>query len=149
MSKRLIPPERMKEIGRWFSDCADFGVTSCVHMRHLVDWAAHDPSVPAERGELLAFVRANAPLGVIADLCNGTKHAALDRKPWSAEEVALAKAVGLRSSRDDHGVLVASARHTVTVGDRTTPLLELLDEGVNLWSAQRKNLGVGKGSDAA
>lgn len=139
----LIPEQRRKEIGRWGSDCQDFGITCCVYLNHLLDWADQDPAVPITRAELRAFIHEHEILEAVADLSNGTKHAELDGKPWSAAGVTLARSLSLSGSRDRSGAMLTKALHTVMIGEQKQPPLDVIDAAIARWDALFVDLGIG------
>jgi hypothetical protein len=56
---------------------------------HLKDWVDHDPlASDAQKKEVIDQAHASAPLKICRDLCNGTKHLGVDRKPSSGTGAA-------------------------------------------------------------
>jgi hypothetical protein len=56
---------------------------------HLKDWVKNDPlASDAQKKAVIDQAQASALLGICRDLCNGTKHLGLDRKPSSGTGAA-------------------------------------------------------------
>lgn len=52
---------------------------------HLKDWIKNDTSSSVTKGVVKGFIKENRCLLLCADICNGSKHLILDRKPRSGE----------------------------------------------------------------
>lgn len=56
---------------------------------HLKDWVRNDPlASDAQKKSVIDQAHASVLLGICRDLCNGTKHLKLDRKPSSGTGAA-------------------------------------------------------------
>jgi hypothetical protein len=59
------------------------------HCWHLKDWVRNDPlASDAQKTAIIDQVHASAVLKICRDLCNGTKHLGLDRRPGSGSGAA-------------------------------------------------------------
>jgi hypothetical protein len=85
---------------------------------HLKDWVRNDPlASEAQKKSIIDQAHASALLGISRDLCNGTKHLKLDRKPSSGagaahHHVSITITPGESSSmdcmvEDGHGNLIS------------------------------------------
>lgn len=140
MSTARIPEERMKEIRQWMTDCQDFGVTCCLHLHHLKDWAHHDPSVPLTKTDVDVVIDADPALQAIADICIGVKHNDV-RKPRSdlTDPAGVVRSTSLNWRRDASSEMMLSATHKVSLDPdadpkAAEPLLELIDKGIASWT---------------
>lgn len=79
----------------------------------------------------------------MGDLCHGTKHAELDRRPWNPDGVSVDRALHLHGTRGVDGRASAKARHTVRIGARSVPLLDLIGDAIALWDSKFRDLKVG------
>lgn len=146
MSMRLIPEERMLQIRQWMVDMPDYGLTCCLHLHHLKDWAHHDAAVPLTNRDVDQVINGDPALRMVADICNGVKHAVLTT-PRSdlADPAHVASSVGMNWCDDDQGSRVLRATHDVEtdpVTGATQPLLTLIDEAVATWTALLRTHGV-------
>jgi hypothetical protein len=125
MSFTQIPPDRSKEIGHWSRDCQDWAVACCQNLQHLKDWVAADPEAPVDSPDAEAHIDAHPALCVVADICNGTKHAELTRhiRTDIAEPENTGKRMSLSSTRGDDGRVTVAASHFVVVGGEKRELL--------------------------
>lgn len=146
MSMRLIPEERMLQIRQWIEDMPDYGLTCCLHLHHLKDWAHHDAAVPLTNRDVDRVINADPALRAVADICNGVKHAVLTAPRSDLSDPAqIARNVGLNWRDDDHGLRMLRATHDVVtdpVTGATQPLLTLIDEAVATWTALLRTHGV-------
>lgn len=72
-----------------------------------------DPGSGWSEAEVMAFVRANEVLAIVADICNGAKHLKRDKKPESGEQpnireqnLVLELGPGLRQGKADYRVRI-------------------------------------------
>ncbi len=67
-----------RNTGRGSLDVEDFGEALAQALWHLKDWLKNDENLSPElRGSVEEFVNGEQTLLVLADLCNGSKHAVL------------------------------------------------------------------------
>ena len=67
-----------RDSGRGSLDAEDFGEALAQALWHLKDWLKNDENLSKElRGSVEGFVGGEQTLLVLADLCNGSKHAVL------------------------------------------------------------------------
>lgn len=144
MSMQHIPQERMKEIGRWSNDVQDFGLTCCLHLHHLKDWAHYDQAVPLHKAAIEGHINDSRSLRIVADICNGTKHAVLERGSRSdvTDPAGVVRSTSLQSTRDSSGALVVTASHVVTSSSGSTPLIDIIDDSIREWEALMRTIGV-------
>jgi hypothetical protein len=84
-----------------------------MHCHHLRDWVKNDSTSGYSETEVMAFVRANEVLAIVADICNGAKHLKRDRPPESGEQpnireqnLVLVLGPGLREGKADYRVRI-------------------------------------------
>jgi hypothetical protein len=131
-----VPADRSVGIHEWAKDLQDFAVSACQQIHHLSDWAMRDESIAATDDEIRSLVRDYPTLGVIADICNGTKHAGLDPKRKRGSTLTdpggVARVIRIREDRDP-SCSVAKGAIWVRVDGRELNLLELVDEAIEVW----------------
>jgi len=130
-----IPPDRRKEISRWSSDCQDWAVSCCQNLHHLKDWLKADPEVTVPNATVEQHVADTEVLCIVADICNGTKHAELDRPRTTIQD---AGGTGRRMTftrPSGAPTETTVAQHFVVVDGAKRPLLDLIDAAFAEWQA--------------
>jgi hypothetical protein len=59
---------------------SDVASTLIQSIHHLKDWLINDPQSGLSKPEVEAFINGSPTLRMVADLCNGSKHAVLKRR---------------------------------------------------------------------
>lgn len=133
-----VPADRIVGTHEWAKDLQDFAVSACQQIHHLSDWAMRDESITATDDEIRSLVRGHPTLGVIADICNGTKHAGLDPKRKHGSTLTdpdgVARVIRIVEDRDP-SCPVAKGAIWVRVDGRELNLLVLVDEALEVWLA--------------
>lgn len=139
-----IPDDRSSEIGRWSLDCHDWAISCCQNLHHLKDWVAADPGTPVDRHDAEAHVSSHLSLRVVADICNGTKHAELTRNVRTdlTEPENTGKRMRLSTTQRDDGTPPVFAAHLVVVAGEKRDLLAIIDDGIAAWRVFFSDRGI-------
>ena len=100
----------------------------------LNDWIKNDPAVST--GDVEQFINEVAPLQICADLCNGTKHLALNRPRTGDSSTGFtSQNVAVRPSAIGSGLPADPALHgwTVESKSKSHQAVDLTDRVVTEW----------------
>lgn len=106
-----------------------------MHCHHIRDWILHLNKVGISATQLDDFINSNEALRVCADLCNGSKHCRLTRKPRSGLQPHVADKAYQASTwfTGSGGGEVLQAKYAVMTSSGTVDALGLAEECMALW----------------
>lgn len=108
-------------------DAAEEFFNQCYHLK---DWLDKDGSIQADQ-DIEQFINKNQCLRLAADFCNSFKHAGLDRRSRSGQEI---EKLNTHMSLDlTSKGFVASSRLEITISGRPYDAYKLATECVEAW----------------
>lgn len=97
---------------------------------HFMDWLKKDPSVKTNQ-DVEKFINTSSPLRLAADYCNSFKHAGLDKKSRSGQEI---QKINTHINFDlTPAGFVASSRLEITISGKSYDALKLATECIEAW----------------
>jgi hypothetical protein len=112
------------------TDAADLAGSFFNECYHLKDWIKNDPVIGA-KVDVEAYIDEVGALRIIADYCNSSKHAGLDRKPRSGAQVEQVR-THMKIDLTPKG-FVSSAQLEIIVGSKSYNAYKLATDGVAAW----------------
>jgi hypothetical protein len=112
------------------TDAADLAGSFFSECYHLKDWIKRDPVIGANV-DVEAYLNEEGALRIIADYCNSSKHAGLDRKSRSGAQVEQVRThvkIDLTAK-----VFVSSAQLEIIIGGKSYNAYKLATDGVAAW----------------
>lgn len=106
-----------------------------MHCYHIRDWILHLNKAGVSAAQLDDFINNNEVLRVCADLCNGSKHCKLTRKPRSGLQPHVAGKSYQASTWfvGSGGGEVLQAKYSVVTSTGAVDALDLAEECLHLW----------------
>ena len=110
-------------------------VSFFMHCYHIRDWILHLNNVGITAEQLDAFINSHDALKVCADLCNGSKHCRLTRKPRSGGQPHVASKTYQSATwfTGSGGGEVVKGSYIVLTSSGFIDALELAEQCMQLW----------------
>ncbi|MER8225392.1 hypothetical protein ABTZ58_33535 [Streptomyces sp. NPDC094143] len=100
-------------------------------VHHLRDWLRNDPNIDVPEAAVEELIKGSLALRLCGDLANGSKHLALERRPWTGDK-------STAITRNDVRVLVGTEtsahRFYIASSGKEHDVLEIAEQAVEEWS---------------